>query len=78
MRAVPPEVAAYAAALHHQGAGTWSRVAELVAFVGLGDFSFRELARAATAWSRRRCSSAVLAQLRKLQARQAKEGAVPS
>jgi len=52
MADIPPHVAAYAAALHHAGVGTWGDVAELVRKVGLGAHRFDELAKVSTAWSR--------------------------
>jgi len=48
---IPDHVAAYAAALHHGGVGTWVTVADIVRAAGLGRWDYSELARAACAWA---------------------------
>lgn len=61
---IADHVAAYAAALHHCGAGPWPDVANLIAGAGLGRYRHEELAAAATAWARQNVAPTVIKQLR--------------
>lgn len=66
---IPDPAAAYAAALHDAGVGTWGEIAGHLRMMNMGAFAFDELAKVATAWARNNVEPAARKKIRALAAR---------